>query len=109
MGIGSLCRRTIVGDIQAIVAALARELPQSRFHLFGVKLGTFKDKDALHPQVASADTAAWNERFGKGIDVFNVVMAQRGWTQARTEIQWAVPHYMAKVTRAVRAPKQTRI
>lgn len=63
MGIGSLCRRTRTGEIRAIVATVAEELPGVRFHLFGVKLGLLKQRVAL----------ATCERATKGVKFHNDV------------------------------------
>jgi hypothetical protein len=109
MGDGSLCQRTIVSEILDVVSAFARDLPSSHFHHFGVMLGIFTDKASLRPQVASTDTAAWNGRLGTGINEFDAVMVQRGWTQRRTEIQWALPRFVAKGNGALQWPKQLPI
>jgi hypothetical protein len=90
-------------------SAFARDLPSSHFHHFGVMLGIFTDKASLRPQVASTDTAAWNGRLGTGINEFDAVMVQRGWTQRRTEIQWALPRFVAKGNGALQWPKQLPI
>jgi hypothetical protein len=57
MGIGSLCRRTRVAEITGIIAALHQELPATRFHLFGVKAQTFRQRDALPRYQVRIDAA----------------------------------------------------
>lgn len=108
MAIGSLCRRTRVEEIEAIVATLAAELPGTRFHLFGVKLSIFQSPWQLHPAIRSADTGAWNGRFGSDIAAFNAVQARLGISQAATEIAHALPIYADKIERAINGPKRAR-
>lgn len=109
MGIGSLCNRTSTQDIVEIVEAIAEALPGVRFHLFGVKLQIVESKVALPLQVTSADSGAWNGRFGTNINVFNAEAQQRGWSQAQTEIGWALPRYHAKITAALAQQKQNKL
>lgn len=101
MGIGSLCRRSSVREIRAIVSTLADELPGVRFHLFGVALRLIKGHQMLPPAVLSLDSAAWNQRFGRDLPTFNAEMQARGWSQRKTAIHWALPRYMAKVSNAL--------
>lgn len=105
MGIGSLCRRTKITEIQAIIHALAEALPETRFHLFGVKIGIFKHPDALPAGVASADSGAWNGNFGQDHDRWEEAQG-RGLTQAEYEVREALPMYRAKLERAFATPKQ---
>ena len=49
---------------RSAVGAIAHELPGVGLHLWGVKLSTFKEPIALHEQVISFDSAAWNGLFG---------------------------------------------
>ncbi len=52
MGIGSLCRRTSIREIRAIVGTLAGELPGIKFHLFGIalRLLTQRGSASIRPQ-----------------------------------------------------------
>ncbi len=106
MGIGSLCRRTKIADITAIVVALSAALPGTRFHLFGVKMQIFKQRDLLPAAVASADSGAWNGMFGpEGRGRWKEAQG-RGLTQAEYEIHEALPRYQGRITRALTMPKQ---
>ena len=106
MGIGSLCRRSNIREIRAIVGTLADELPGVRFHLFGVALRLLTARTALPPAALSLDSAAWNGRFGSDLPDFNAEMQARGWSQRETAIRWALPRYAAKVAGALAGTKQ---
>lgn len=106
MGIGSLCRRSSIREIRAIVGTLADELPGVRFHLFGVALRLLTGRTALPPATLSLDSAAWNGRFGSDLPDFNAEMQARGWSQRETAIRWALPRYAAKVAGALAGTKQ---
>lgn len=106
MGIGSLCRRSSIREIRAIVSTLADELPGVRFHLFGVALRLLAGRIALPPAALSLDSAAWNGRFGSDLPAFNAEMLARGWSQRETAIRWALPRYAAKVSTALAGSKQ---
>lgn len=106
MGIGSLCRRSSIREIRAIVATLADELPGVRFHLFGVALRLLTGRIALPPATLSLDSASWNSRFGSDLPAFNAEMQARGWSQRETAIRWALPRYGAKVSAALAGSKQ---
>ena len=101
MGIGSLCRRTSAREVHDIVRAVAEVLPNTVFHLFGVKLQVITGDTLLHPAVAGMDSAAWNGRFGEDIPQFNAEMAARRWTQDETAIRWALSRYQARVDAAL--------
>lgn len=105
MGIGSLCRRTRIAEITAIVWALSAALPGTRFHLFGVKQAIFKQAEALPSSVASADSGAWNGMFGEGRYRWKEAQT-RGLTQVQYELFEALPAYRARVDRALGQPKQ---
>lgn len=105
MGIGSLCRRTRIAEITAIVRALSERLPGTKFHLFGVKSAIFRQRELLPHSVASADSAAWNGMFGQGRLIWKEAQA-RGLSQREFEVHEALPRYQAKVVRALRQPKQ---
>jgi hypothetical protein len=101
MGIGSLCSRRSAHEIRAIVAAVQEELPGTFFHLFGIKLSFFKLPGTRRLRCMSSDTAAWNGRFGRDIEEFNLVQQRRGWTQNATEIKWALPRYRQRFYSAI--------
>ena len=102
VGIGTLCRRASTAQIRAIVRAVAAELPGVGFHLWGIKLGALSDRVALPPAVVSVDSAAWNGCFGTGRERARA----SGKSLRRYYYEVALPEYQAKVTRALRAPKQ---
>ena len=106
MGIGSLCRRSSIREIRAILSTLADELPGIRFHLFGVALRLLTARTALPPAALSLDSAAWNGRFGSDLPAFNAEMRAQGWSQRETAIRWALPRYAAKVSAALAGSKQ---
>jgi hypothetical protein len=106
VGIGSLCRRTNVAEIVAIVRAVAEVLPGERFHLWGVKLGALaalRRAGLLH-LVASLDSAAWNGRFGSDLE------APRSSGLNQRAYAWTVawPAYQAKLAAALRGPAPAR-
>jgi len=60
VGIGTLCRRTSIRQVIAIVMAVAGVLPMVRcFHLWGVKTTLWKAPVAF-PFDVSSDSASWN-------------------------------------------------
>jgi hypothetical protein len=106
MGIGSLCRRTSLKEIRAIIGTVAAGLPWARFHLFGVALRLLAQRAGLHPAVLSLDSGAWNGRFGSDIPAFNAEMQANQWSQRETAIRWALPRYAKKVAAALVETKQ---
>jgi hypothetical protein len=106
VGIGSLCKRADTDMIKQVVLALTRELPDVQFHLWGVKLATLKTRIGL-PQVVSADSAAWSPGgLGRsGIEARDTRQGL-GLSQAQYGYLHALPAYVDKVNRAVRATKQ---
>lgn len=106
MAIGSLCRRTSIADIAAVVQALTNAAPpMTRFHLFGVKLLLFKQANKIPDSVVSADTAAWNGMFGAGRTKWKDAQRQRGISQREFESEQLYV-YKAKVDAALAGPKQ---
>lgn len=105
MGIGSLCRRTHVAEITAIISTLHEALPDTRFHLFGVKAQIFRQDKALPRCVESADSGAWNGMFGDGRYQWKAAQA-RGMKQVQYEVWDALPAYQAKIEAALSGPKQ---
>jgi hypothetical protein len=105
VGIGTLCARSHVADIQAIVMAVADILPSVRFHLFGVKLQVLKSDKGL-PRVLSTDSAAGNGNFGKDRHKNRAERIALGQTKNEHELQTMIPRYVAKVAVANGKPKQ---
>jgi len=102
VGVGTLCGRTRQREIVAIVEAVAYELPDVPLHLWGVKLATFRGRFALPSTVVSADTAAWNGRFGRGIEAYR----RSGLPQRRYAYDVALPAYREKLALAQAYPTQ---
>ena len=101
MAIGSLCRRTQGAEVLAIVQALSAALPGTRFHLFGVKVGVLAGVGGLPAAVASADTAAWNGRFGRGLARWQWARQTRGLSEREWERE-QLYRYREKVEAALR-------
>ena len=106
VGIGSLCQRTKTAEIQSIVSSVAREIPGIPLHLWGVKLGVFKSIYALHTQVISTDSAAWNGLFGKAITEQRNARHALGLSKMQYCYQIMLPAYQQKVSEALTQPKQ---
>jgi hypothetical protein len=105
VGIGTLCRRASPKMIRRVIAAVLNELGPTPIHLWGVKLDVLKSRVALPDGVVSVDSAAWNGRFGTGIE------CSRGSGLSQREYSYLVAHpeYVAKVEKALDAPKQMEI
>jgi hypothetical protein len=102
VGIGTLCARASTATIRSVVGAVAHELPGVGLHLWGVKLSTFKAPIALHEQVISFDSAAWNGLFGSDREEWRSSgLSQRAWSYSV-----ALPRYTLKIGQALRQPKQ---
>jgi hypothetical protein len=102
VGIGTLCRRTRVGTIRQVCAAVAEELPGVPLHLWGVSLRTFRAPVALPTQAVSFDSSSWNRLFARGREEWHTSgLRQRQWT-----ITIALPRYLAAVEHAWSSPKQ---
>jgi hypothetical protein len=71
VGIGSLCVRKDEGwmeRVDQIIEAVAAELPDVGFHLWGISLNYLKTRAGrLHPRIVSTDSSAFNRRFGSDI------------------------------------------
>lgn len=107
VGIGTLCRRASPAMIRAVVQVVANELPGVPLHLWGVKLALFKGRTALHPAIASVDSAAWNGLFGKGIEDARRLYAL-GQTQ-RQVVYGRLPGYIERIETALAEPKQLEL
>lgn len=108
VGIGTLCARSHVADIQAIVCAVADILPTVKFHLWGVKLQVLKSNVRL-PRVISVDSAAWNGNIGKDRHKSRAERQVLCLTKNEHELTVSLPRYMAKVDKAIAQPKQLTI
>lgn len=102
IGIGSLCRRANNQMIQQVVQAIAAELPNARFHLWGIKRKALVSTIALPPQVASSDSSAWNGRFGREIEQWR----RSGKTERRYAWEDAAARYNSEIKAALQQPKQ---
>ena len=101
VGLGTLCARASVPMIREIVGTVHDVLDTGvgsvRLHLWGVKLGALQS--GLPDAVVSADSAAWNGRFGTSIPT---AAEQGGLTQRAYGYRVALPAYLAKVHAAIR-------
>lgn len=60
-GIGSICRRDIIGEIRPVVTAVYNNLPDNaKIHAFGIKKTSFRDYDIVS-KIDSADSFAWSK------------------------------------------------
>lgn len=104
VGIGTLCRRASAQQIREVVAAVRAELPGVKLHLWGVKLGAFRQD--IPEEVVSVDSAAWNGRFGRDLEI----QKSSGLSQAVYGYTVALPNYLDKVgvasKRMVRLPRR---
>lgn len=97
IGVGSLCARKDVGEIQAIVNYVAGRFPGIPLHLWGVKLAALQAwAGGVPAAVTSVDSAAWNGRFGRDIATLNADMAARGMTQREYGYVVSLPRYLAR-------------
>lgn len=108
VGIGTLCARADASMIHKIVGAVSQELPDTPFHLWGVKLGALKSSLYL-PQVISVDSAAWNGAFKSDLETARVNRLRFGLTKREYEFRYQLPAYLDKFNAAVNAPKQMRM
>lgn len=101
VGIGTLCRRASPAMIRRVVMAVAQELPNVGFHLWGVKLTALrpngKQRAILPLSVKSADSAAWNGFFGRDHEKWK----GSGKRKLQYAYEDAMPEYGDKVERAV--------
>jgi hypothetical protein len=103
VGIGTLCRRASVRTIIEIVRRVSHVLPGVKFHLWGVKLDTFKSKLALPTSVLSVDSAAYNGCFGRDMKRYKTT----GLSRSVYSLTLALPEYQEKLAKALATPKQT--
>ncbi len=101
VGIGTLCRRADAAMVRSVACVVAAALPGAPLHLWGVKASVLRAHVEL-PNVVSADTAAWNGRWGRAIE------RQRasGLSESRYDYQVALPGYAARMDRALAGPRQ---
>lgn len=96
MGVGSLCRRE--SSVDPIVLALGRALPETRFHLFGIKLNNL-GSPIVRRFAASSDSGAWSwGDTGKGRfwDHSNIPRTWQG-SIKQYKLQVVLPRYRQKV------------
>ncbi len=106
VGIGTLCNRASAKMCASVVNAVSRELPEVKFHLWGVKLSVLKNIDL--PQVKSVDSAAWVPGgLGKTGHEAREEQLAMGLTQREHMYQIALPRYLEKVNKAIDAPKKS--
>jgi hypothetical protein len=100
VGIGTLCRRASPTMIHQVVKMVSEILPGYPLHLWGVKLTLLRHSTSLRANVGSIDSAAWNGRFGKGIEEYR----RSGLSQREYAFKVALPAYLAKVGSALAPP-----
>src|SRR5207247_9591249 len=100
VGIGSICRRAQVPEIRRIVMDIAAALPGIPLHLFGAKLEVMKGWGNRPRTVISCDSAAWNGRFGAGIERFDAERMRRGLSQRQFALGVMLPRYASRVEAA---------
>jgi hypothetical protein len=59
MGIGSICRRNARTKIIEVIQTIKNELPNTRFHGFGVKYDILREP-LIHDCLETADSMAWS-------------------------------------------------
>jgi hypothetical protein len=106
VGIGTLCRRASPKMIRRVIVAVLNELGPTPIHLWGVKLDVLKSRVALPDGVVSVDSAAWTGLFGSDLEDIRAARAQRRLSQREYSYLVAHPEYVAKVEKALDAPKQ---
>jgi hypothetical protein len=102
VGIGTLCRRASARMIRQVVEAVAAELPDQKFHLWGVKLALMQDSIAMPGGIASVDSGAWHGLFHSNMHDWK----KSGMRRQRWCYSIALPAYLAKLDSALTAPKQ---
>jgi hypothetical protein len=104
VGIGTLCRRASPSMIRDVVAAVSEVLPDVPLHLWGVKLSALSG-GAMPPAVVSSDSAAWNQRFGSGLEG----VKGSGMTQREYGYRVALPTYHEKFEKLVNGRTTGRV
>lgn len=106
VGIGTLCARASTRMIQNVVLAVQHELPEVKFHLWGVKLSFLRSRIHI-PSIVSFDSAAWDRggMGGEGLDIRNEYRAM-GITQREHAFRYLLPEYLSRVNEAISSPKQ---
>lgn len=100
VGIGTLCRRASGKMIAEIVQAVTSILGPVPLHLWGVKLDQLTAHN-LPDNVVSCDSAAWNGRFGAGIDARTNEQRAFRMTQREYGYRIALPRYVERFERVV--------
>ncbi|MBA3531340.1 MAG: hypothetical protein H0T73_05395 [Ardenticatenales bacterium] len=104
VGIGTLCGRRNAEEVRCIIDVVLAELPDVPLHLWGVKLSLLQQDIALPPKVISADSAAWNGRFGRDLEH----QKKSGLSQREYAYRVALPSYLGRLHAALLAPKRQR-
>lgn len=97
VGIGTLCARASADFIVSVVQVLADTLPGVQFHLWGVKLQTFKVLKSLSSVIASTDSAAWNGMIKSGRNLWK----DTPYSQTEWCFKVALPAYEEKIRKAL--------
>ena len=72
-------------------------IPGIPLHLFGAKLEVMKGWSNRPRSVVSCDSAAWNGRFGAGVDRFEAERKRRELSQRQFALTVTLPRYAARV------------
>jgi hypothetical protein len=91
--------------IRDVVMAVTSVLPDVPLHLWGVKLGAFKNEEGFPETIESIDSAAWNGLFGTNRERWRASgMSQREWSY-----KVALPEYLQKIASIQKQRKQLRL
>lgn len=114
VGIGTLCKRTSIRGVIAIVMAVASVLPDVRcFHLWGVKT-TFWKAPIAFPFEVSSDSASWNMQsyYGQREPEWKQWVEEQARLGNNTEsnrthrYKVLIPRTQAEIDQAMAQPKQ---
>jgi hypothetical protein len=104
VGVGTLCRRSDVKAVQAILDAVREVLPGVPLHLWGIKLDALRSLNLA--QVVSSDSAAWHGNF-RSERVRTRELAQAAHVSLRRyAVTVKLPAYMQRVHAAVAESQQ---
>lgn len=67
-----------------------------KLHLFGAGLSELSDIQDFR-NIISSDSANWSGRFAHGLEVYKQLKKTRGWTQAKTAVDYFLAEYRQKV------------
>jgi hypothetical protein len=97
VGVGTICRRSDVAAVQAILQEVRSVLPGVPLHLWGIKLDALRSLDLA--QVVSTDSAVWHGKFES--EVLRSRSALAGMSMRKYSVTVNLPAYMQKVYAAV--------